>query len=269
MPGLVLNRNIVDPNGISILNKEYLNDPMVINIMKLISSEYVAIDYEAGPWSIVCSESPTGKLFKNSLDQMIDYMYYIRAKFPNKKFGWYNLPYQKYWDRDQDWRYQMYSLKPLFDVCDVIFPSVYDFYKDNIEINASGDQSYVKDNVKLALEIANGKPVYPFIAYRYHDSNPTYGFGPIPLNEWKSHVAATLIPSYRGKKIEGIWWWGSMQYQYESVLLNNYGTSDMDNKVRTILGQEIEAATLPGQKYLEQLHSKYLKALQETINDTN
>src|SRR5204863_325583 len=79
---------------------------------------------------------------------------------------------------------------------------------------AADDHAYVKESVALALEMASGKPVYPYMWPRFHNSNHVLGYHLIPEAEFKSHVAMIFKATYNGARAAGVVWWGADQYYY-------------------------------------------------------
>lgn len=52
----------------------------------------------------------------------------------------------------------------------------------------------------LALEAANGKPVYPYVWERYHNSGLPIDLEPIPTQELYWHVEGAMMASVNGKR---------------------------------------------------------------------
>ncbi|MBY0307490.1 MAG: hypothetical protein K2Q09_01990, partial [Phycisphaerales bacterium] len=114
----------------------------------------------------------------------------VKQLRPRSKVGFYNHPGQDYWrwrdpaqaalmrrgnTEEAAWFYQM---------VDVILPSVYPLYYSvpDSQTPAPGQdrerdfESYVRANVGEALRVANGRPVYVYVGFQYHLSNPVYGW---------------------------------------------------------------------------------------------
>lgn len=237
---------------------EILLDDEIKKIINNAQSKFIAIDVEFGPWKVVTQHSPFSQTWKSAIDEMIDYTQAFKAIYPNKKVGWYNLPNQNYWDRNDLWKYQNKSLNRLMKEVDVIFPSVYDFYQ-----NSSSDENYIKDNVKLGLEIAEGKPVYPFIMYRYHESNQNVGIQLIPITEFKSQYSYIFDVEHNGKRANGFWLWGSGEHMYR--IYQNLSTDHYADKMKLILEQEFKSSGLTGEKYFDNITKTYLDILKQII----
>ena len=95
---------------------------------------------------------------------------WMNEERPELVFGYYGtLPVRNYWapvgNNDMDeWQGQNERLMKLAEHVEVVFPSIYTFYKDQ-----SGWETYAKANIQEARRY--GKPIYPFIWPEYHPSN--------------------------------------------------------------------------------------------------
>jgi len=128
----------------------------------------------------------------------IDVLKFFKSQRPNAMIGYYGFPFRDYWNRNEKWRQNNNKLIPLFEEVDALFPSIYDFYVDNVNVKRSKDDAYIRDNVIEAIRLAKGKPVYPFIWHRYHSSNKTKGKKHIDLEEFQNLVAVIGATSYEG-----------------------------------------------------------------------
>ena len=81
------------------------------------------------------------------------------------------------WKRENDKR------KGLAAVVDAIFPSLYCFYDD-----LAGWEKYAMANLLEARRIAPGKPIYPFIWPRFHDSNAKLAEQFVPQNYFEKFL---------------------------------------------------------------------------------
>ena len=100
---------------------------------------------------------------------------------PKVKWGFYGYPYREYYvdylpmsskwkqinDREMAW---------MFDAVDAIYPTVYSLFNtvdrapdyNKKENSAAENAKYISENVKEAVRVSRGKPVLPFIWFRYH-----------------------------------------------------------------------------------------------------
>jgi hypothetical protein len=91
---------------------------------------------------------------------------YVKRQRPAAKVGFYALPHTEYWKQDEQWTSAMRALQPIIDACDVVFPSIYDFYGKDPQ----RDRERFSAVIRLALELSRGKPVYMYAQHRYHNS---------------------------------------------------------------------------------------------------
>lgn len=107
---------------------------------------------------------------------------------PNAVVTFYNQPTQEYWRwRDPAQAALMRQgddeIAWFWQLVDAVCPSVYPFYRSVPDNQLPGPgqdrerdfEAYVRANIVEALRVANGKPVYPYVAFQYHSSNAVYG----------------------------------------------------------------------------------------------
>ena len=197
-----------------------------VNLTKTINNIYpnksqkgiCALDWEGKALEILEKSDPDSAEFKTMLAEYIKALKIAKRLRPNIKWGYYGIPVQNYWNRDDTWKNRSLKvLLPLFKESDIIFPSVYDFYEDGVR-SREQDAEYVNDNVVLALEIGTrlNKPVMPFVWHRYHNSNKKKGFSLIPPDEFKSHVDAALKANFQNKHVKAIVWWGADRWFHDN-----------------------------------------------------
>lgn len=116
----------------------------------------------------------------------------IKTLRPSAKVGFYAQPSQSYWEwRDPAKAAAMrigHDEVPWFwQMVDIVLPSVFPIYQSVPDHRTAGyyqdhesdfDQ-YCRDNIGEALRVASGKPVYPYVGFQYHASNPVYGWQPV------------------------------------------------------------------------------------------
>lgn len=108
------------------------------------------------------------------------YLYTLETLATNPNQPWYqgNLP--KFKANYEAWQACNAYLRPIADKVDYIFPSLYTFYEDR-----HGWEIYAKANMAEARKY--GKPVYPFIWMKYHDSSKLAGQD-VPADYWRMQL---------------------------------------------------------------------------------
>lgn len=108
---------------------------------------------------------------------------------PGLKLGYYSgIPENDYWRAISGpssagyvkWQQENSQLQTVADQVDYLFPSLYTFYND-----PKGWVAYAEANIAEARRLAKGKPVYAFLWFDYHNSNPVLGGTQIPPDFWR------------------------------------------------------------------------------------
>ena len=148
----------------------------------------------------------------------------VRAAAPGLKIGFYGMfPVRDYYRARMDpksadfraWQAEDDALRPAAAAVDAVFPSLYTFYDD-----ADGWAASAKSNIAEAQRY--GKPVYPFLWPRFHDSNRQLAWTFLGQALWKMELAQTaasadaLVVWDYGK--HSAWdpaapWWAAAQAQ--------------------------------------------------------
>lgn len=187
---------------------------------------------------------PGSALHGQTVNQFITLIKKAKQLRPNAKWGFYGLPIGRYWNRNAEWKAMATALQPILDESQCLFPSLYDTYKtgEAPEQNPAMDLEVVRDNVKLALMHADGKPVYGYVHHRYHPSNAVWGYHLIDDDEFNDQVRAVFDAQYQGNKAAGIVWWGADQF-YRALSLENLSPSHPDyaesQRLKLIFADEI------------------------------
>jgi len=101
---------------------------------------------------------------------------------PNAKWGFYGFPSREYYVTLPAFktRWQAHhdnELGWMFDAVDVLYPSVYQLMKlvedreptrNTSENSPAQNAEYILANVRESVRVSRGKPVVPFVHYRYH-----------------------------------------------------------------------------------------------------
>ena len=179
------------------------------------SNAMIVLDFEAKKM-IELNRSEDEEVVSKIINFYIEILDIVKKERPNATVGYYGYPFRDYWNRNDAWRKKNERLIPLFEKVDAIFPSLYDFYADDIDVGKASDMAYIKDNVEESLRFAEmfDKKVYPFVWHRYHSSNKTRGMQFIDPLEFENSLAEIVKSSYNGRKASGIIWWSSERYFY-------------------------------------------------------
>ena len=138
-----------------------------------------------------------------------------KALRPTALLGFYNIPfnggsYKTPLNPPSWWTDQVTSLAPLIAASGALYPSMYQPYKigPDGQISLEDDQAVEGNYAQLALEAANGKPVFPYVWELYHNANLDIDLTPIPTQELYWHVEGMMSASFDGAKVAGLVWWG-------------------------------------------------------------
>ena len=93
------------------------------------------------------------------------------------------------------WRAANARLAAIAQYVDAVFPSLYTFYDYYSAGAAAGWVKYAQANIEEAKSY--GKPVFPFIWMRYHDSNATLKYQYLPAEFWRLQLD-TIEPLAKG-----------------------------------------------------------------------
>ena len=160
-------------------------------------------------------------------------------------------------------------MKPIYDASQALFPSVYRVYPDNQPFfGPTENREYVKRGVRLAMELSEGKPVYPYIWHRYPDFNPVQGYRLIPAAELKAQVAAVFETNLDGRRADGVMWWGADQYFYWMATHYPHG-GPPEFAHGPWLAQVFEDEMAPGEtaaQYFTRIHKRTIKLFAEVLN---
>lgn len=181
-----------------------LNKIILKKIPSAKSTTYIVLDWESKTYDQLFISS----FSKNSVNQFLSAIKYIKSKRPKVKVGIYALPSREFWGANEEWENKNLSLSDIYKKVDFITPSIYMFYEDS-QIKSVLNTNYINKNVTLALKIGTEykKPVFPMIWHRYHPSNPDFGLMLIPYNFFRNYVKDIVNITYDGKSIDGIFWW--------------------------------------------------------------
>lgn len=137
----------------------------------------------------------------------------FKESAPNLKIGFYGVPPIKdYWraiaspesKQYLEWQKENEFLRPFAEKVDILYPSLYTFYKDQ-----EGWKRYAKANILEARRISKGKPIYVFLWPQYHDSNKNLKGEYIDKYYWEMQL------NFVKKYADGIVIWGGWQEYWD------------------------------------------------------
>lgn len=123
-------------------------------------------------WPVVGSADTVAQTVEK-LSRLIDW---TREELPLARLGYYGIvPLRDYWRAQmgegsheyQAWQRENDRLSGVVAHSDILFPSAYTFYAD-----INGWERFVRENMKEARRIGNGRAVYLFLWPEFHDSTP-------------------------------------------------------------------------------------------------
>lgn len=128
-----------------------------------------------------------------------------RKMFPRAKVGLYGWPLRRYWGQDERWRTATReAARIIVPASGCLFPSTYELYPGE---EAQDLQRY-SEIVRLALEVADGKPVYLYTWQRFHPSSAC-AYELVPEAEWTALIGGLLGVEFEGDRVDGIVLWGA------------------------------------------------------------
>jgi hypothetical protein len=116
----------------------------------------------------------------------------VKAVLPKAKIGFYGIPpIPDYWRAIQpkgsaarnSWEAQSELMRPLAAELDAAFPSLYAHYND-----PKGWSSVAEAQIETARHLMPGKPVYPFLWFKFHDSNRQLTGKDLPSDYWREQL---------------------------------------------------------------------------------
>jgi hypothetical protein len=227
----------IDPNRTGKIDAAFLDKSIREIFPSSNATGMGLLDLEDQNYEAVKRGGTDAVSFEQGMAEMMKMIRIAKRLRPRVQWSIYNLPFATYYDKDEKWTNQYDRLKPLFDLVDVLTPSLYDFYPDNTEF--TDDKTYYGDNLKTSLRIAKltGKPLMPYVWHRWHDSNQKNGLILIDEPEFKLDITQILEANYQGTMVSGLIWFGAQSsfYQIKPGLVD----SDRE-KVKATKGKEKE-----------------------------
>jgi hypothetical protein len=179
---------------------------------------------------------------------------------PQATWGFYHLPSSPYWpwfcndpnciaDRANLARAHDEELGWLFEAVDAHFPSLYTHYRsvsnprrNQGENTPEDNELYFRRNLEEATRVGRGKPVIPFVWYRYHPQNNTINTADY-LNDVNLRQMFT-VP--RDLNCAGVVLWGWVPDEPSRVELVGFLNGRLFPLLRELLGGPVVPPAPPG-----------------------
>jgi len=207
LPSLIMYQGAFDPEGTGAWARPDLTAEWLDATVPADYDGVLVLDWEAGIMDRIAA-GPGSALYDGAVRELLRLLAFVKTERPGASVGYYDLPYSDYWRQDDAWRARMRGLGPVFDASDALFPSAYDFYPGE----AVRDSARFGAMIELALELANGKPVFPYTHHRYHHEETPSGYRLIPRDEYVRHVRALMRAEWNGRRPAGVVAWGEDVY---------------------------------------------------------
>lgn len=163
---------------------------------------------------------------ESSIDKLVTVARTARQAVRSIQFGFYGIaPATIYWPlvasrpaQRADWEDCNRRLDRLATNIDCSFPSLYTFYDDRRSWLA-----YASATIAAARRY--GKPVYPFLWYEYHDSNPMLRHRDVDADAWREQLqfcrahadGVVLWGGYRRQWSDRATWWRTVRDELGSA----------------------------------------------------
>lgn len=238
----------IDPNNIGQVNYELLINSISKKIPNKNEEGICILDWEGPQFEYL----KFAKIDYDSMNRIVkkfnDMLTFARQLRPYAKWGIYDMPVTTYWvKQDTSWQIRSKIIVPLIKNCDILCPSLYDFFSTG-SYEWMDDEAYYKINTERALILSKkyNKKVYPFMWHRYHDATEKIGLTCINPDEFVTQLKLINKIKVDNKGIDGLIWWQEDQYYLgikHPVILN-----------------ELKGRT--NESYLDEIALKYLDLFQ-------
>lgn len=200
--------------------KEYLNRVFPSKEQ----SGYLCIDLENQLYSDLKKYSHDSKEFLNAERKFISLLTTVKELRPNLKVGFYGLPHKIVSSKDSFSSINN-KLRNIIKKSDVLFPSLYLSYSEKQYRGEKRNSTLINNNLKnaLAVGLKYKKPVIPFIWYRIHPANKSYGGNILTAAEMDNYVTKILEFQHQNIQVSGIVYWEPNTSSFASYknLINN------------------------------------------------
>lgn len=166
----------------------------------------IALDWEAEFFAAL-KGGPDHPDFQRAMNKGIALLNFVHAARPNAKVGFYGMP-------TAHWHVDFALLQPLFDAMSVLLPSAYMHQAKTYQEN----ETKLHNNVALALEIGNGKPVVVFHSPRLAGG----GHNLIPRDTFVQFLDSSFSVERDNRRATGVIIWDQTRRFYIRNELHYY-----------------------------------------------
>jgi hypothetical protein len=149
-----------------------------------------------------------GREQRDNVTKYVQLLDWFKQENPQLKWGYFARPPVRDYMRSilgpehykyQRWQRMNDGLKPLAEVVDIIYPSLYTHNNDPVSW-----REYAKQNIAESRRLAGGKPVIAFLWPQFKKSDQTYSQEYIPADFWRVQLE-TVYEHADGVVIWGGW----------------------------------------------------------------
>ncbi|REC63114.1 hypothetical protein DRF65_07780 [Chryseobacterium pennae] len=199
------------------LDKDKLKKEIDRQIPSTKASGYAALDVEAESLLIILKEKKVSiNEYNRIINNHINMIRYAKSLRPNIKWSFYGYNLTSYpYVTDGHENDITVGTYPLLRELDFLAPSMYLQDKKTSE-NLDIIKTFVSSNLTLSLKLGKkfNKPVYPFVWNRYHNVSSENTL--IDPSDFQWYVSQILNFTYNKRKVDGVIFWNSETYIYET-----------------------------------------------------
>ncbi len=174
---------------------------------------------------------------------------------PGLRWGYYLFPPKTYFDyltdeRAQRWRgITREPLRWLYEAQDAVFPDVYSMYYcvsgandwSRHEEDLGTNTAYLRENIREAVAVANGKPVIAYVGLRYHNSAGPHA-GRI-INDLNLRQTMDVV---RLAGANGIAWWDAIRSETGYNEIQQHMTTQLAARINAYVANQPWPGSVPG-----------------------
>jgi hypothetical protein len=177
--------------------------------------EWGLLDFE-DPFMEWAESGPGGERWTKAIGQMVDAIKAVKRAFPKTKWGFYQVPYVRYWIEGKSWadasrevqdraalKY-LSQWQPVIDQSDWLCPSLYCLYDPAASSSADGakvrdaGRAWSRAQVEISFRAAGTRPVIPIISPIWQvNGNASVG-APVPIDQLRGDVIEPALRAGAG-----------------------------------------------------------------------